>query len=74
MEKTQLYKEFELRWDDPPQTGVGWEVSLVGSTPELQEKLEGAVSAHGSHPMPPRKSFEDAITRAQAFIEDLLAK
>jgi hypothetical protein len=63
------YRGFALTWQDPPETGDGYQISISSEDLDLNGKLEAAEQVR-----PARHVLKDAQREAQLFIDSLLSR
>jgi len=61
MQREERYKGYVLSWQEPPQTGVGFEVNI---NPKDRAKFRR------THVMPPNRSLEVALAEARKYVDD----
>jgi hypothetical protein len=63
------YRGFALTWQDPPETGDGYQISISSEDLDLNGKLEVAEQVR-----PARHVLKDAQREAQQFIDGVLSR
>jgi hypothetical protein len=72
MQMQEMYKGFEIRWEEPPATGAGWMMNIAGSTEDLMRTLRHAQKgSHGSKVIT-GSSCDAGLAQARAFIDAML--
>jgi hypothetical protein len=63
--------DFEITWQEPPLTGLGWAMSVAPATDDAKARLLRATGIHGSQVLAETPTREAGIDGAKAFIATL---
>jgi hypothetical protein len=66
------YKGFVISYQDPPLSGIGWEMNIVATTPGLLEKLSAARGGQQGSAIIVAPTFAKASALAIEFIDHIL--
>ncbi|HEY4926606.1 MAG TPA: hypothetical protein VII20_19520 [Roseiarcus sp.] len=69
MNVQEHYRGFAFTWQDPPETGEGYQISISSEDLDLNGKLEAAEQVR-----PAKHVLKDAQREAQLFIDSLLSR
>lgn len=70
VDKREDYRGFACLWQEPPRTGIGWEINVASDDLELLNRMNDAMGEKGAKVIVGR-SLEDALTQAKTFIDAL---
>jgi hypothetical protein len=63
---------YEISWQDPPLTAMGYDINVASNDQALQKKLEVANNKPGAYVISHVKSLDEGLTLARAFIAKIL--
>ena len=69
MERREIYRGFEIRWEDPPRTTAGWELNIASEDRALLERMYSFEGEKRGSKVITGANLEGALAEAKAFID-----
>jgi hypothetical protein len=72
MNRTEIYRDFEISWEEPPFTSAKWTANVASNNPRQYDLMCGDRSGgHGAEVIDDW-TREEVLTNAKAYIDKLL--
>jgi hypothetical protein len=71
-DKTAKHRGYDIRWQDPPQTSAGYDVSIAAKNPDLMLSLGAFSGVKGAHAMRVAGTEAQGLDAAIHYIDRVL--